>query len=146
MTTIFNPSPMLSPTELRKFPWVTVTWLIVNEGELNDLLDAFGLPVSCDGSVRARAGKGVAALHNCRQFPQAVSIICTLGEHGIICLESPEKSSEQPNIMYLEAEYLERPVKDTTGAGDCFAGYFVAGLMENIGLEGTLNLCLTVSQ
>lgn len=44
---------------------------------------------------------------------------------------APEPKQEpEPDIVYLPAATLDGPVRDTTGAGDCFAGYFVAGLME----------------
>ena len=31
--------------------------------------------------------------------------------------------------FYLPSAKLDNPVLDTTGAGDCFTGYFVSGLM-----------------
>ncbi|KAG8741973.1 hypothetical protein FRC12_015480, partial [Ceratobasidium sp. 428] len=39
---IFNPSPMLLPEELRSFPWGELSVLVVNEGEASTLLDALG--------------------------------------------------------------------------------------------------------
>jgi len=33
-------------------------------------------------------------------------------------------------MLYLPTVALEGNVRDTTGAGDCFTGYFVASLMQ----------------
>lgn len=143
--TIFNPSPMLTPEQLRLFPWSNLTWLIVNEGELEDLLHAFGSDTT-DGEdieVRLRAERGLRALHGSEGFDKRVNVICTLGAKGILYFQ-PGQSEE---IGHLPAAKLLKELKDTTGAGDCFAGYFVAGLMEggNQGVEKILSTCLTVS-
>ncbi len=152
LTTVFNPSPMLSPSELREFPWTDLTWLIVNEGELSSLLEAFGVGLAAtkgeNTSLRERAEVQLLALHGCSDFAPTVSVICTLGSQGILYFESPSALSGKPTIRHLPAAKLKRPLKDTTGAGDCFAGYFVAGLMrrkEGDGLEWILQTCLTVS-
>jgi ribokinase len=146
ITSTFNPSPMLTPDQLRAFPWNDLTWLIVNEGELEDLLHAFGSSSSGEeGDIRMKAEKEIKELHECAEFSKGVSIICTLGAKGILYFEP---GVEGGKIGHLPAAELKRELKDTTGAGDCFAGYFVAGLMQGRagGLEGILETCLTVSR
>jgi ribokinase len=152
LTTIFNPSPMLSPSELRAFPWSDLTWLIVNEGELETLLEAFGAPLetaSTTESIRERANQGLIALHKSGDFARTVSTICTLGAQGILFFQPPSRPSGRPTMGYLPAARLLQPLKDATGAGDCFAGYFVAGLMASSKGEGSeriLKTCLAVSR
>ncbi|KAE8542487.1 hypothetical protein D1P53_001266 [Cryptococcus gattii VGV] len=140
LTSVFNPSPMLTPSQLREFPWKHLSWLIVNEGELGDLLLAFGSSANPGEAkadeLQARASAGILELHESEYFSKNVGIICTLGAKGILYYE-PEKE-----VGYLPAAKLQNPVKDTTGAGDCFAGYFVAGLMSGKSLQDALKACL----
>ena len=136
---------MLLQKELRTFPWKDLTWLIINEGELGDLLDAFGDSESArqpsEKDLLQRAEQQLHALHENSQFSWTTSIICTLGAKGIIYFVP---QGGQVKTGHLPAGKLERPIKDTTGAGDCFAGYFVAGLMSGLELEQALTACLTV--
>ncbi|KIR56657.1 ATP-binding protein [Cryptococcus gattii Ru294] len=140
LTSVFNPSPMLTPSQLREFPWKHLSWLIVNEGELGDLLLAFGSSANPGEAkadeLQARASAGILELHENEYFSKNVGIICTLGAKGILYYE-PGKE-----VGYLPAAKLQNPVKDTTGAGDCFAGYFVAGLMSGKSLQDALKACL----
>ena len=149
LTTVFNPSPMLAPSELREFPWDDLTWLIVNEGELESLLKAFcGTPQILEsGSLRDRAEKELLQLRECESFRKSVSIICTLGAQGILFMDQTSGRPSTPEIGYLPAHKLVLALRDTTGAGDCFAGYFVAGMMarkEGERLESILHFCLAV--
>lgn len=134
---------MLTPAQLREFPWKHLSWLIVNEGELGDLLLAFGSSANPgeakEDELQAKASAGILELHENDYFSKNVGIICTLGAKGILCYE-PGKE-----VGYLPAAKLQNPVKDTTGAGDCFAGYFVAGLMSGKSLQDALKTCLVVS-
>ncbi|WVR08132.1 hypothetical protein IAU60_005178 [Kwoniella sp. DSM 27419] len=143
LTSVFNPSPMLTQDQLRDFPWKHLSWLIVNEGELGDLLQAFGaaLPNLQEDStdLRSAAQEGILALHRNEYFSSRVGIICTLGAKGILYFD-PGRGLE---IGHLPAAKLVNPLRDTTGAGDCFAGYFVAGLMGGAQLEDVLKTCLT---
>ena len=141
LTSVFNPSPMLSPAELRSFPWQHLSWLIVNEGELQTLLESFGIATAESSDIRAQAEGDLLKLHNAESFRPTVSVICTLGAKGILYLV-PQAGSA-PRIGHLPAATLQRPLKDTTGAGDCFAGFFVAGLMRGEPLEQALRTCLT---
>ncbi|WVQ79272.1 hypothetical protein IAT38_001368 [Cryptococcus sp. DSM 104549] len=143
LTTVFNPSPMLSPDQLRAFPWAHLSWLIVNEGELGDLLLAFGSKANPGAAkeeeLREQASAGIRELHENEFFSKNVGVICTLGAKGILYFD-PKAGGE---VGHLPAGKLVNPLKDTTGAGDCFAGYFVAGLMSGAGLEEALKTCLT---
>ena len=145
LVSVFNPSPMLSSSELRAFPWSSLSWLIVNEGELADLLEALGTTTTGNGSqddLQGKAERDLKALHENPHFSRSTSIICTLGAQGIIYFQPQDGAI---NMGHLPAAKLQNPVKDTTGAGDCFAGYFVAGLMAGLELEAVLKTCLTVS-
>jgi ribokinase len=137
ITTLFNPSPMLTPDELRAFPWSDLDWLIVNEGEIQDLLRAFGAagePGSAEGSIKA--------LYESGTFDRKVKVVCTLGAEGVMW--AVDGKGEE--IGRLPAGKLSKGVKDTTGAGDCFLGYLTAGLMRGEALEAALQNCLAVSQ
>ncbi|KAH9993311.1 Ribokinase-like protein [Russula compacta] len=136
LVTIFNPSPMPVDTQLHAFPWVALSWLIINEGEAESLLRAIGgssrnhklgeeYPANWpdDNGLRL-AFSTLNKLRHCEQLA-ATSIVCTLGAAGV--LTSICGLSE---ILYLPAAALEGNVRDTTGAGDCFTGYFIAGLMQ----------------
>lgn len=146
VVSVFNPSPMLLPEQLRAFPWDCLSWLIVNEGELLDLLQAMGIAgaSAADGAdagdLKETAKRDMLALRNADGFSPSVGIICTLGAQGILCL-----SPGSENALYLPAGKIQDKVRDTTGAGDCFAGYFVAGLMRDESVEDALKTCLTVS-
>lgn len=143
IVSIFNPSPMLSPDELAAFPWAYLSWLIVNEGELQTLLQALSsAPFHPSNDLLTDAERRIKALHGSEKFHKGVSIICTLGSKGILYFQPGKEIGTLPAA---EA----RRVRDTTGAGDCFAGYFAAGLMRRQkgeeDLEEVLKICLTVS-
>ncbi|ORY34824.1 Ribokinase-like protein [Naematelia encephala] len=157
-TTIFNPSPMLSQDELRAFPWNKLGWLIVNEGELESLLVAFGIDQHQQQRKRQTEGKknvgeegdeieerAKGRLNSLRRSKgcETLNVICTLGAKGILYSTTSKAENE---IGYLAAAPLKGPVVDTTGAGDCFAGYFAAGLMQrrqDEPLDNILKTCLT---
>ncbi|WWC65742.1 ribokinase [Kwoniella dejecticola CBS 10117] len=156
LTSIFNPSPMLSPEELRKFPWNDLSWLIVNEGELNDLLEAFKSDSTASGITKKKvntdeltleelikiASKGILELHENEYFSRGIGIICTLGSKGILYFDTTTTTGKK-EIGHMPAGQLVNKLKDTTGAGDCFTGYFVAGLMRGVPLKKVVNTCLT---
>ncbi|RXK34940.1 hypothetical protein M231_07811 [Tremella mesenterica] len=139
---IFNPSPMLSPSELRTFPWASLTWLIVNQGELAYLLSALSdQPFAMSDNTSEAVNGQLRTLHCTKGF-EKVSVICTLGADGIAYLLPLEDEGE---VRRMSAGRVEGGVKDTTGAGDTFTGYFVAGLMACLELDEILRNCMTVS-
>ena len=136
IVTTFNPSPMPSDTELRAFPWTTLSWLLVSEGEAESLLRAIGgnreahkvevqYPVNWPDDKTVKLA--FSTLNNLRHGERlaSTSVVCTLGAAGVLASICGLKE-----ILYLPAAALEGNVRDTTGAGDCLTGYFVAGLME----------------
>lgn len=134
-TTIFNPSPLPSSQELCEFPWKAVDWLIVNEGEARSLAVALHNaqsqttgPSEMDEDTEATKDPRIgtlSTLHYLPSFATSVNIVCTLGSQGVIALLMTG------DTLYVPAAKLNGPVRDTTGAGDCFTGYFVAGLMAS---------------
>lgn len=143
---------MPSPDELRSFPWKALSWLIVNEGEMGDLLAAFGIAHDAGAdtedvaleSLTKRVTAGLGKLSGSSSFAPSVNVICTLGAQGIMYFVAPSDGAEA-KVGHLPAAKVVNGVKDTTGAGDCFAGYFAAGLMDGAELEVVLKTCLTAS-
>lgn len=130
---------MPSAAVLAAFPWDCLTHLIVNEGELTDILSAFtpAEPAPSKSEVAATAIKQMKALATVAGF-EKLMIVTTIGADGVVVLKKGE-------ILSLPAARAERVV-DTTGAGDTFAGYFVAMLMEkgsDAKVEDLVPTCLT---
>ncbi|KAI0033629.1 Ribokinase-like protein, partial [Vararia minispora EC-137] len=115
---VYNPSPMPSDNELRAFPWPSITYLLINEGEAQTLIRAFNADAVSSASSTVRALSSLLAF-------SATTIVCTLGGSGV--LAAIPGTLQQ---LYIPASSLQGTVRDTTGAGDCFTGYFVAGLMR----------------
>jgi ribokinase len=133
ITTIYNPSPIPTPTQiLHEIDWGCIDWLIVNEGEAQQLLDAFpaSSPTSppeihLPGSVSYSLNL-ISRLASQPSF-KGVNIICTLGPLGVLGHLRTKDGGAQ---LIYEPGVSENEVRDTTGAGDCWTGYLVAGLME----------------
>lgn len=146
---------MLSPDEIAAFPWAQLGWLAVNEGEMEVLLRHLGgSPVSSGEKKEkvayvgdlARLGEeklaelkstlepGLLALSQHPSFTSATSggpnIILTLGSAGSLALLPPSESRRDTyTLIFTPSSKLEGTIRDTTGAGDCFTGFFVGGLM-----------------
>ncbi|KAF8961717.1 Ribokinase-like protein [Flammula alnicola] len=128
---IMNPSPLPSRAEIRDFPWHKVDWLIVNKAEAQELyqsITASGAQASASMSTRE-----LIFLLSAQSAFIATNIVCTLGADGVLAFmpafHRPKMEHETPSFVYLPAAEL-LDVQDTTGAGDCFTGYFVQGLVE----------------
>lgn len=125
------------------FPWDKVDWLVVNEEEARELFEAVG------GGGGGGGGGGDVPVQEARELVRALgaleafrntSVVCTLGARGVLALRRrrPEAAADlglevEREMVYVPAATLRGAggvAKDTTGAGDCFAGYFVCGLME----------------
>ncbi|KAF5356783.1 hypothetical protein D9756_006417 [Leucocoprinus leucothites] len=117
LTTIFNPSPMLTNDEITRFPWSKVDWLIVNHIEARSLLASLSLQDSPQDI------KDVLNDLTRQEALVSTRIVCTLGSNGVLA------SVPGVPVVFMPAAPLQGPVVDTTGAGDTFAGYFVAELM-----------------
>ena len=140
--TIMNPSPLPTAEQTQKFPWRKLKWLIVNEGEARDLLTSVGEPHTADvieleippegtpedwTAIRSAHTTG-SKLVSHPKF-KGINIICTLGSVGLVAFVTLAQGVRN-SALYLPVAKLDGPVVDTTGAGDCFTGYFVSGLMN----------------
>lgn len=145
LISIFNPSPMPDSSELKTLPWHTIDWLLVNTGELDDLLLHFNVSGGGAGSsVQEHAMSSCAALRDSLGLPR-LSIVCTLGAAGVVYAHS---QSGEDRSGFVPCAKLQRPLRNTTGAGDCLTGYFVSGLMRSEGtldIDNILKTCVTVS-
>jgi len=131
---ILNPSPMPSASEIREFPWHKVDWLIINETE------AEGLYLSMKGTEETPSPcvstREILKLLSAQPLFKETNIVCTLGADGVLAFiptfHRPIMSDHEapPSFIYLPAIELRGEILDSTGAGDCFTGYFVQGLME----------------
>jgi ribokinase len=120
---------MPTPEELKGFPWRYLTWLIVNSGEALDLCKALDLEVPNVGASTSASvvDMGKSLLSCLSSHLSTTNVVCTLGADGVLA----QFISQRP--VHLPAAKLQGATRDTTGAGDCFTGYMVAGLMH---LEG----------
>ena len=105
-TVVFNASPV-NDEVLQSVDLNHVHWLLINEVEGNQLTGS-----SDPDAIIFRLRQ---------QFPK-INIVLTLGTNGSICQFGDEQ--------YRYGSY-EVPVTDTTGAGDAYTGYFIAGLARN---------------
>ncbi|PWY98104.1 Ribokinase-like protein [Testicularia cyperi] len=131
VTTVFNPSPMLTSNQVSDFPWSHIDVLIVNEGEGLELLSVLS-PHDHEklASLPTGAEKSTNVLHTLSTLPQLSStpwIVLTRGGAGVMA--HVQLASQQQRSFFDIAPFKPRQVKDTTGAGDTFAGNLVAALM-----------------
>jgi ribokinase len=127
-TVILNPSPLPSADEIRKFPWHKVDWLIVNEAEAEGLyFFTSGTEGAPSPSVPPRE---VLTLLSAQPLFKETNIVCTLGADGVLAFVPTFHLPMTTSFIYLPAARLQGEIRDSTGAGDCFTGYFVQGLME----------------
>ncbi|MBC8588954.1 ribokinase [Paratissierella segnis] len=104
MHIMFNPSPIDENISL--LPLKNVTWFILNELE--------GM------SITGEKDNAKVAWSMLKMFPNA-KIILTLGNRGALYVDKDESHSF--GVYDIE-------IKDTTGAGDTFAGFFLASVIE----------------
>ncbi|EPQ31227.1 uncharacterized protein PFL1_01412 [Pseudozyma flocculosa PF-1] len=136
ITSIFNPSPMPTPDELRSFPWSAIDVLIVNEGEGSELLNALdargadAVPSDLVQGSDERSRRVVDALADLEALKHTAWIVLTRGSRGVMARiqVAPAASPAQRTFFSLPSP-KPRQVRDTTGAGDTFAGNLVAALM-----------------
>ncbi|GAA5847365.1 hypothetical protein JCM9279_000257 [Rhodotorula babjevae] len=117
LVTLFNPSPMLSRADLAAFDWPCLDWLVINAGEAEDLLGALA---SDEQAAAARAGGPDLLLDALREtsLRELAGIIMTRGAEGVVV------DLQGGTRLRLGPGKVVGAVKDTTGAGDCFTGYF----------------------
>lgn len=116
---IFNPAPMTE--DIVAADLSAVSWLVVNEVEAAQLTGE-----SEPDAIWAKVAE---------RWPNA-SLLLTRGEQGSVAYAGGER--------YLQSAFPVRAV-DTTGAGDTFLGYFVAGLEEGLSVSRCLSLAACAS-
>ncbi|KAF8743126.1 RPR protein, partial [Rhizoctonia solani] len=123
IVSIFNPSPMLSPEELRLFPWEKLSILVVNQGEARSLLDALGKQ---NQKLADSEGKVILdALYALPALSGLSGIVVTLGGSGAVASFSTPSGRETIQLPAAQVKVI-----DTTGAGDTFLGYLCGSLMR----------------
>ncbi|CAG8609328.1 14692_t:CDS:2 [Dentiscutata erythropus] len=118
LTTVLNTAP-ISEDITKIFSFDLIDYLIINKLEATQLYQqVFAINVTIELSPTELLDK----LSNA--FPLLIGIIITLGSDGLVAWFKPEK-----RVYTLPA--FKTTLCDTTGAGDVFTGYFVAGLTRN---------------
>lgn len=107
-----NPSPI--DRGLLQYPFTYVKWFILNEIEGNALTGK-SEPEDIADTLLER-------------YPHA-AVVLTLGQQGVLYRDA--ETSLRHGI------YRVKPV-DTTGAGDTFTGYFLAGICQGLSIEEIL--------
>lgn len=115
---IFNPAP-LTPGIVQEFPFDKVTILVVNEHEADDLYRELH-------GRDAPQKKGIElAAELLAAFNHMKGVILTLGGEGVVA-----KFQENGQVRDFVVPARKVQVKDTTGAGDTFVGYFLAAFVR----------------
>lgn len=109
-----NPSPIND--DLLNFPLEYVNWFILNETE---------------GRALTGETENEKIMNSLLKRYTDCAVVLTLGEKGVIYKDA--KVSLSHGIYKVEAV-------DTTGAGDTFTGFFLAGIVKGIGVEENLKL------
>ncbi|CAG8529244.1 8164_t:CDS:2 [Paraglomus occultum] len=126
LVVVFNPAPMV-PNITRKFDFSCVDHLILNQHEARQIHPQLSDNVT---------GKETDDISDLRvviddisaAFPHITTIIITLGRHGVLA-----KFKGDDDVFQWDA--VKSVVKDTTAAGDCFTGYYVAGLIRGCSID-----------
>ncbi len=118
-TTVLNPAPMRADFDPRILTLTDV--LLPNESEFDALVRRLGLAPRKNPGAATLAARAPARLHALCRALGVPTVIVTLGARGCFV-------SERDRFTALRAQRVK--VVDTTGAGDAFAGGFVAGLVK----------------
>ncbi|KAI8595257.1 Ribokinase [Dissophora ornata] len=130
LTVCFNPSPF--DAELPKeYPMHLVDYLLINEIEAQGLCSYLTASKSdadsSSSSSHITASESFPVLE--RAYPDISGIIITLGGDGLVARF--RISEEDEKLKEFRMGIVKNNVVNTTGAGDTFAGYFVASLVRN---------------
>lgn len=121
LTIIMNPSPM--DAKVQHIDLAAIDWFILNEIEAGQLI----------GKSSLEQEQLIAGLQS--KFPKA-RIVLTLGEMGSCYIDATK-------VIFQKAYPVN--VVDTTGAGDTFTGYFLAGIVQKHTIENALDLAARAS-
>jgi len=138
ITTVFNPSPLPSQHQVAALlDWHLIDWLIVNQEEARTLRDrASSRPRASDRRPLIDSTSSSQDLHHELALLQDLiqlslatfAIVITLGARGSLLAFQSTPSLWRG--FYTPPSPGNRPVINTTGAGDCFTGFLVAELMR----------------
>ena len=107
MRIVLNPSPC--DEKLRDVDFAKLSWIVINEVEAEQITGT------------QDPEKAWTEIHG--RYP-GLSALITLGKRGSVAF-----SREEDGIQTIRQEAVRAQAVDTTGAGDTYTGYFVAGLM-----------------
>ena len=112
MSIALNPSPVTK--SICAVDFNKVSWLVVNEIE---------------GALISGEEDSQKVLHKLsKQYPNT-GIVLTKGKDGVEVVQSTN---------HYENKAYKTTVVDTTGAGDTFFGYFVAGIAQNMDIQSNI--------
>lgn len=132
LTTLFNPSPMLSLAQSKEFPWNDIDYLLVNEVEAKALITQLSAkPILSSQSLSIRLAAVMCAIG-----AKDVTVVVTKGSLG--CELAAIRFGPQCSSVGIEGFKVN--VVDTTGAGDCFAGFFAAALASHMTFRSSFAL------
>ncbi|SCV68019.1 BQ2448_140 [Microbotryum intermedium] len=128
---MFNPSPMLTTLQIKENEEALmehVHWWIFNEGEAKALLEALQDGEDEAVGVAVESGDVLGGLGRCFQRKKGATtgVVMTLGAEGVESLVLVEGVWERLKVG--PGKVGAGGVRDTTGAGDCFTGYFATEL------------------
>lgn len=119
MKVIFNPSPM--DESVRRYPLSCVDIFLLNE-------------IEGEGITGEKESENIAAA--LLKINPNCMVVLTLGEQGVYYKDAN---------MVVKQDTFDIPVVDTTGAGDTFTGYFIAGLADNLPVRENLRRACAAS-
>ncbi|RKP24922.1 Ribokinase-like protein, partial [Syncephalis pseudoplumigaleata] len=126
MITLLNPAPM-SDALLAEYDLRLVDICIVNETEASHLLRLL------DDAPDTASSPSDLVERLFSRFANLSGVIVTLGAEGVVAqFNTATPGADQPaaaETIRLPACPIKEKVVDTTGAGDTFIGYLVAGLI-----------------
>lgn len=124
MRLALNPAPM--GPEVQDYPLEKLSWLVVNEIEG---LELSGINPEEAGGVKSDAAEDAVVAELRRRYPDTV-VVLTLGKKGAIRADGHGLiRSHFPDVG---------PIVDTTGAGDTFMGFWLAGEVAGMEVEAGL--------
>ncbi|KAG0094730.1 hypothetical protein BGZ93_006824 [Podila epicladia] len=130
MTICFNPSPFTNELPM-EYPLHLVDYLLINEIEAQGLYSYLTTPKSDADSMSSSShitpSESFPVLE--KAYGQISGIIITLGGDGLVARF--RINEEDVQMKEFRMGIVKGQVVNTTGAGDTFAGYFVANLVRN---------------
>ena len=127
MNTALNPSPFELEFVLDTLPLVDL--LVVNEGEFHELLPGVAIESLDDASLGALQSVITS------EWPDK-SVVITMGSMGAVWIS-------EDHAFWAAAPKVD--VVDTTGAGDTFLGYLLAGISQGQSIKASMQQAVAAS-